>query len=125
MSHRDYSKFSKPFSNNSNNEFVKTAIINQEPVSIESEQTEDIVEVNTGLAQVVETVPVIGIVNGCEMLNVRSESNVDSDVLSIIPKGTEIEVDLQESTDDFYKVKLPVEFLNVNGYCMKKFITIK
>lgn len=124
MSHRDYSKFSKPFNNNEGNEVVDS--INIEDTERISEVQEIDVPITEKVCQEVEeTQKVIGIVSGCEMLNVRNEPSIDSDIVNVIPKGLEVEVDYSNSTADFYKVKLPVEFLDANGYCMKKFITIK
>ena len=66
--------------------------------------------------------PTIGFVDGCDKLNVRVESNKDSAVAVILDKSTEVTIDLDNSTDDFYKVMTSE---GVEGYCMKKFITIK
>lgn len=124
MSHRDYSKFSKPFNNNEGNEVVDST--NIEDTEKISEVQEIDVPITEKVCQEVEEIQkVIGIVSGCEMLNVRNEPSIDSDIVNVIPKGLEVEVDYSNSTADFYKVKLPVEFLDANGYCMKKFITIK
>lgn len=123
MSHRDYSKFSKPFNNEGNEVVDSTNIEDTEKVS--EVQEIDVPITEKVYQKVEETQKVIGIVSGCEMLNVRNEPSIDSDIVNVIPKGLEVEVDYSNSTADFYKVKLPVEFLDANGYCMKKFITIK
>lgn len=124
MSHRDYSKFSKPFNNNEGNEVVDSTNI-EDTEKISKVQEIDVPITEKVCQEVEETQKVIGIVSGCEMLNVRNEPSIDSDIVSVITKGLEVEVDYSNSTADFYKVKLPVEFLDANGYCMKKFITIK
>lgn len=65
-----------------------------------------------------------GVVSGCDKLNVRSESNKESNVLCVIAKDSVVKVDLTEddSANEFYKVVTPS---GVEGYCMKKFITIR
>lgn len=63
-----------------------------------------------------------GIVTGCSKLNVRIKANVKADVVSVIDAKTEVVVYPDESTKDWYKVLIK----GVNeGFCMKKFITIK
>ena len=58
-----------------------------------------------------------GVVDHCEQLRVRKDSSTTSDVVRIIAKGAKVKVNLDESTDDFYKVQ--------DGFCMKKFITLQ
>lgn len=62
-----------------------------------------------------------GIVD-CEKLYVRKEATINSEPLAIINKSEEVSIDLNESTEDFYKVHTTSE---VEGYCMKKFINVK
>lgn len=63
-----------------------------------------------------------GVVTGCEKLFVRKEANKESNSLCIINKGSEVKINSAESTEDFYKVCTAA---GVEGYCMKKFISIK
>lgn len=88
-------------------------------VEAEAEQAQEIVEESQEVEEAVQTV---GFVDNCECLRVRKESNVDSEELCIISKLSEVVIDLDNSTDYFYKVKTSE---GVEGYCMKKFITIK
>ena len=130
MSHnKNYSKYSqkKEEKVEENVPEVETAIepdTNQEPimdpiVEAEAEQIQEIVKESQ---EVEEAVPTVGFVDNCECLRVRKESNVDSEELCIINKLSEVVIDLDNSTDDFYKVKTSE---GVEGFCMKKFITIK
>lgn len=130
MSHnKNYSKFSQKKENvNLEEIFPETEAVEadaeQEPimdpvVEAEAEQAQEIVE---ELQEVEEAVPTVGFVDNCECLRVRKESNVDSEELCIINKLSEVVIDLDNSTDYFYKVTTSE---GVEGYCMKKFITIK
>lgn len=66
--------------------------------------------------------PVIGVVN-CPRLRVRSEADSTADnVICEIAEGTEVQVNEAESKGEFYKV---ITTAGAEGFCMKKFITIK
>ena len=130
MSHnKNYSKFSQKKENvNLEEIFPETEAVEsdaeQEPimdpvVEEEAEQAQEIVEESQKIEEAVQTV---GFVDNCECLRVRKESNVDSEELCIINKLSEVVIDLDNSTDYFYKVTTSE---GVEGYCMKKFITIK
>lgn len=126
---KNYSKFSQKKENvNLEEIFPETEAVEadaeQEPimdpvVEEEAEQAQEIVEESQ---KVEESVQTVGFVDNCECLRVRKESNVDSEELCIISKLSEVVIDLDNSTDYFYKVKTSE---GVEGYCMKKFITIK
>ena len=126
---KNYSKFSQKKENvNLEEIFPETEAVEsdaeQEPimdpvVEEEAEQAQDIVEESQKIEEAVQTV---GFVDNCECLRVRKESNVDSEELCIISKLSEVVIDLDNSTDYFYKVKTSE---GVEGYCMKKFITVK
>ena len=130
MSHnKNYSKFSQKKENvNLEEIFPETEVVKadaeQKPImdpviESEAEQAQEIVEESQ---EVEEAVPTVGFVDNCECLRVRKESNVDSEELCIINKLSEVVIDLDNSTDYFYKVTTSE---GVEGYCMKKFITIK
>lgn len=67
--------------------------------------------------------PVIvdGVVYGCDQLYVRSEASVDSEPLGIIKRDTKVRIFEVESTNDFYSVCTET---GLEGFCMKKFITV-
>ena len=129
LQNKNYSKFSQKKENvNLEEIFPETEAVDadaeQEPimdpvVEEEAEQAQEIVEESQKIEEAVQTV---GFVDNCECLRVRKESNVDSEELCIISKLSEVVIDLDNSTDYFYKVKTSE---GVEGYCMKKFITIK
>ena len=63
----------------------------------------------------------IGVVCNCEKLNVRSKPTTKSDVVCIIAKGTEVEINDDKSTKGFYNVTSK----DFTGFCMKQYISIK
>lgn len=67
------------------------------------------------------TVTPEGIVD-CEKLYVRKEATTNSEPITIINKSEEVSIDLNESTEDFYKVHT---VSGIEGYCMKKYINVK
>lgn len=64
----------------------------------------------------------IGNVVDCEKLNIRQAPNAKAEVVKIVPKGTEVMIDIEQSTADFYSVCTET---GVEGFCMKKFIKIQ
>lgn len=89
-----------------------------EDIRINDVETENVIEQE---AKVEESEPVIGIVTDCTRLNVREHPYSDSTVLGVITAATELIVIEEESTEDFYKICTSI---GLEGYCMKKFITI-
>lgn len=64
----------------------------------------------------------IGKIRDCDKLNVREEPTVDSKVVCKLDKFSEVQIDKSNSTRDFYKI---ITSTGVNGYCMKKYMSIK
>lgn len=62
-----------------------------------------------------------GRVANCVKLNVRKEPKKDAEVAGILNNGVFVVVEVEKSTDEFYKVRTP----GVEGYCMKEFIEVK
>lgn len=131
MSHnKNYSKYSEKKkvdevveSVDENKEIVEPVEENNESIENISEEPvveEAVVEEAVEKPAVIE--PTIGFIDGCDRLNVRKESTKDSEVLCILDKLAEVTIDLSNSTEDFYKVMTSE---GIEGYCMKKFITIK
>ena len=67
------------------------------------------------------TEPIIGVVTDCKKLNIRVSPTMDSSVICEAPTGTEVLVDLAESTTNWYSVCTAA---GISGYCMKTFIKI-
>lgn len=63
---------------------------------------------------------VTGKLDNCAKLYVRKEANKESDDITTIDDKDILLINIEESTEDFYKV----EVKGFIGYCMKKFIKI-
>lgn len=65
--------------------------------------------------------PKAGVVTDCLKLNVREKPDKDSGIVCEITASTELVIYENESTEEFYKI---CTYSGIEGYCMKKFITI-
>ena len=84
----------------------------EEAVNVEELlETEDAVEEET----------VVGVVIGCEKLNIRKEPAINSDVLCTVPVNAVLVIDVNESTNEWYSV---ITESGCNGYCMKKYVKV-
>ena len=63
-----------------------------------------------------------GVVIDCAKLNIRKQPNKDAVVVTVIPVNSEVIIDLENSTEDFYKV---CSVIGIEGYCMKQYIEIR
>lgn len=119
MSHKhNYTNYSKP-------QETPVAPVTEEVVASVVED-EPVVTPDPEVTPVVDDEPendeVIGVVVDCERLNVRKEPSADADVLTTIPKGAEVQIDIFESTNDFYKVCTEA---GVEGFCMAAYIKVE
>ena len=64
---------------------------------------------------------IAGIVTNCVRLNLRKEPDFDADILCTIDVSTNLIIDEEESTDEFYKICTSA---GIEGYCVKTYITI-
>lgn len=81
------------------------------------------------IKMVVETVDTValpktitGFVTNCSKLNVRVEPSIDADVVCVLNSATEVEIDLDNSTDEWFSICTAA---GIDGYCMRKFINAK
>ena len=115
--HHNYNNYSKP-----NNQPVEpTPVVEEEVVEAVEEVTEETVE--EVIEETVEEtpVPVTGVVSGCKKLNVRKSPTLLADVVCKLNENSKVEINEDDSTVEFYKV---CTASGVEGYCMKKFITV-
>lgn len=117
MSHN----YSKMFGNKNQ----QSSPSHEHEVNVVQQMTNQVENVDEPIVEEVkqEIVLVNGIVSNCELLNIRKESSKDAEVLCTIGVNTMVKVDLtvDKEAEEFYKIVTPN---GVEGYCMKKFITI-
>lgn len=69
---------------------------------------------------VTEDMPV-GVAN-CLRLHIHSEPSTDSEVVCKVRYSTELAIDLDSSTEDFYKIYTAI---GAEGFCQRDLVTIK
>lgn len=79
-------------------------------------------ESETTVAATAPVEPIDGIVSGCKKLNIRKEPSRTGEIICEVSEGTALMIDPSEVNDDWFKVYTEA---GVEGYCMKKFVTIK
>lgn len=85
-------------------------------------KAQPVVENEELLVEAEEKKPAVGRVMGCNRLNVRVEASMTSTIITVITEGTEVQINKDASTEDFYKVWTAAGF---EGFCLKKFIEVK
>lgn len=65
---------------------------------------------------------VIGFVSDCTKLNVREQPEIDADVVCVLNNGTEVEINVANSTNEWFSVCTAA---GIEGYCMRKFINAR
>lgn len=110
----------------SKNKHFRKQFIEDNTINTTEETVENQVEgvVNEDVNETTEedvVLEVLGVVTGCNLLNVRSKPEPNSKVLTVIPIDSVITISDVNASQDFYKVLVG----DLEGYCMKKFIKIK
>lgn len=82
---------------------------------------QDVPELCTEAEAVNEPHTDFGIVTNCLYLNVRKRPDINADVAVVIDALTQVVVDLDASTEDFYKVSTSD---GAEGFCMRKYIAL-
>ena len=88
---------------------------NDEPQNSIADEVTETAEVTVSVK---ETNPV-GVVVGCEKLNVRKEPSINSEVVFQFPCNMEVEIFVDKSTEDWFYV---CNAAGIEGFCMKKYI---
>lgn len=63
-----------------------------------------------------------GVVTNCLHLTVYEFPEQDAEIVTVITALTEVIVDMDASTDDFYKICIAA---GIQGYCKKKYIALR
>lgn len=110
---------------------VKTEVASTIPeeVTVDMTNTEVGEVVTAGLDQVIEepkeeVIEVVeskGVVTECSKLFVRTEPKRDCNPAGIINENDEVIIDIENSTEDYYKV---VTTEGLEGYCLKTYIKL-
>lgn len=120
MSKRNYTNYSKK-NENLEQEVVETPEVQVMQMSVQETEPEVKMERETAapVVEAVPEIPAIGVVTNCTKLNVRIKPEPGAQIVTVIDAGTQVEIDVEKSTAEWYKVLVP----SVNeGYCMRKFI---
>lgn len=94
-----------------------------ETTLVETQETADWIAESVPTAESEKNAAVIGVVVFCQKLRVRSEPSADTDnTVATLDVLSEVMVDEDASTEDFYKVCTAA---GMEGFCMKKFIALR
>lgn len=106
------------------NGYYKAPITEKDKIEavVEEPEVVDTVDVDDEDLVVETPDPIDGVVSGVNKLNVRKEPSTDAEVVCVIPVNTEVLIDLEESTEDFYKVCTSA---GIEGFCMKAYISVE
>jgi hypothetical protein len=114
MSKHNYTQYSNNKKQNKH-ERVATVLDTTSEVKMEVE-TEPVYET-------IETVTLPNMVEGtvvnCAKLNVREQPSTDADILCVLSAMSEIEIDVNKSTRDWFYVCTAI---GVEGYCMQMYV---
>lgn len=125
MSKKNYTKYSENIEEKEiKNEEVKNE--EEQPEEIQNQNEEEL-ENNDEIKNEEENSGAIApaVVANCKKLNVRDAADKDANVVCVVAEGTELTVDVDNSTEEFYKVYTQAGEILVEGYCMKNFISLK
>lgn len=89
---------------------------------VEESKIDEIVEESTTpVEEVTEAMPTpVGVVSNCSKLNIRKKPNIKSDIVIVVDAKTQLEIN-EGKSKDWYKVTVKA---GVEGYCMKKYVTL-
>ena len=124
MSKKDYTKFSKNQNGDGDAPFIESIPEVTIPLPEDDLPEEQfVVPVTETVDASIEQKPeIFGKVVDCSKLNVRQYPTLRADVLCTLIENTEIEIDEDKSTDEFYAICTPT---GLEGFCLKKFVEIR
>ena len=120
----NYTNYSTPKTNPVQDEStpVNQEVENENPVNDNVPADDQITKAAEVVPEPEEAPTVIGTVVDCVRLRVRESANSNAEVICEIPKDSDVMIDENKSTDEFYKVCTES---GAEGFCMKKFIALK
>lgn len=96
----------------------EVAVENQEELPPHVDVKPDVVKTKKPLGKVT------GTIFNCNALRLREGANVKTKELAIIPVGTKVSINLDNSTESFYEVSYVKDDVKLLGFCLKEFITV-
>lgn len=81
----------------------------------------EVVEVEPATVEEVQPAFVSGRVVDCAKLNVREQPDRTADVVCVLEKNTEVEIDTTVDNDGWYHICTAA---GIEGYCMKEYIFV-
>lgn len=120
----NYTNYSTPKTNPVQDESttVNQEVKNENPINYNVSADDPITKAAEVVPEPEEAPTVIGTVVDCVRLRVRESASSNAEVICEIPKDSDVLIDENESTDEFYKVCTES---GAEGFCMKKFIALK
>lgn len=106
--------------NKKNLNLNETAQTDAESIEEITNNEEPIEEETNTVPEPAEKVFKSGVVCSCERLNVRKDPSYNNPPICELPKGTKLNIDIDESVDGWYKVNAS----GVEGFCVKNYINI-
>lgn len=121
LSNRNYTKYSniKPNDNIEPNVVDVPSYVNNDNIVVENDKTVTESPVKETVETVTLATTVKGVVVNCSKLNVRVKPASDADVLCVLARNTEVEVDVARSTSDWFKIYTAS---GAEGFCMRNYI---
>ena len=124
MSNKDYTKYAK-----ASDPIVDDIadVVTEPEVTPEPVVEQEVAPVIEPESKPVDNLPTpadrkLGYVSGCTKLNVRAAAKFDANIICEIHCGTEVEINEEESSGDYYKV---CTSSGIEGFCMKTYITVE
>lgn len=65
---------------------------------------------------------VTGIVTDCTCLNMREHPDRKAEIISVLPGGSEVRVNISEKLDEWYHV---YTVTGLDGFCMRQYIAVE
>lgn len=119
MSKHNYSQYANKKTNKPVAPVKPAPAVKMEPTIAEPTESIEIDLVQETVETVTLPKTVEGVVVDCVKLNVRTEPDINADVVSVLDVMSELKIDVSKSNDEWFKVSTAT---GVEGYCMRKFV---
>lgn len=114
--HNNYNRMYNQTRDFVDEETVVTPVVEEEPAVVPEVVDEPVTET-------AEVTPMLeGVISDCTKLNIRMAPSTDAEIVTVLYAGTKLMVDSEQSEGEWYSV---CTLHGIEGFCMKKFVTIK